>query len=118
MKLKRIFLSIMFLLVTAAAIAGPPPAPLSISSSPGASGTFTDAWIVAGQFDISISGTWVGTVTIQRSFDGGTTWVDVATFTSNVETTGIEPGGGGLPWRIGMKNGAYTSGTAVVRLYR
>ena len=38
---------------------------------------FCDPGEIIGYFNISISGTWVGTVTVQRSFDDGSTWFDV-----------------------------------------
>ena len=82
-----------------------------------AQNTFTDAWNVQGRFNISISGTWVGTVTVQRSFDQGGTWHDVATYTGNTQTTGNEPSAK-VVWRIGIKTGEYTSGSAVVALQR
>ena len=65
--------------------------------------------------NLSISGTWVATVTLQRSFDGGTTWVDVETFGSNYEARIWEPEDGVI-YRIGVKTGDFTSGTVKVRL--
>ena len=44
---------------------------------------FTDAVSLAGYFNISITGTWAGTLTVQRSFDSGSTWYDVDQWTSN-----------------------------------
>jgi len=76
--------------------------------------TFTDTIEVRGHFNISISGTWAGTVTAQRSFDGGSTWLDVDTFTSNYEGVGFDAED--TLYRLGIKTGDYTSGTAVVRL--
>ncbi len=61
-----------------------------------------------GLRSISLSGTWVGTVVVQRKISD--VWVDVATFTSNVERVGIEPRQGTL-WRFNCT--AYTSGTIV-----
>ena len=80
-----------------------------------AQNTYTPAVYLLGTFNFSLSGTWVGTVTIQRSFDRGTTWQDVASYTSNIEDAGTEPEGGVL-YRAGPKTGGYTSGTMVVRL--
>lgn len=59
----------------------------------------------------SINGTWAGTITLQRSYDQGTTWIDVLAYTSNVAlqiTTEVDDS----YWRIGFKTGGYTSGTA------
>jgi len=76
---------------------------------------YTDAVEVVGYFNLSISGTWVGTLTVQRSFDSGSTWYDVDTWTENVQEYGLEPEGG-IQYRAGIKTGEYTSGTCVVRL--
>ena len=85
------------------------------SASIAAQNTFTDAVRLEGYFNLSLSGTWVATVTVQRSIDNST-WVDVDTFTANSEEVGFEPE---LMWyRVGVKTGAYTSGTVVVRLGR
>lgn len=76
---------------------------------------FTDAAELTGYFNISISGTWVGTVTAQRSFDDGSTWYDVATWTANTQEYGLEPERG-VQYRVGIKTGEFTSGQADVRL--
>lgn len=57
------------------------------------SGDFSGLVTIRGDFNFSLTGTWVGTITVQRSFDGGTTWRDVETFTSNAERVGLEPEG-------------------------
>ena len=80
-----------------------------------AQNTFTTAVQLEGHFNLSISGTWAATVTVQRSIDNST-WVDVDTFTANSEEVGFEPE---LMWyRAGVKTGDYTSGTVVLRLGR
>ena len=72
---------------------------------------------LSGYFNLSISGTWAGTVTVQRSFDLGDTWHDVDTFTSNTEEYGLEPEHSNVVYyRIGIKTGNYGSGSAVLRL--
>ena len=76
---------------------------------------FTDAAEIVGYFNISISGTLEGKVTAQRSFDEGSTWFDVETWTVNTEEYGFEPERV-IQYRVGIKTGEYTSGTAVVRL--
>ncbi len=76
---------------------------------------FTDPLDLQGDFNLSLSGDWVGTVTVQRSFDGGTTWLDVAEFTVNGEFVGNEPEPG-VKYRVGVKPGDYTSGTVTGRL--
>ncbi len=86
------------------------------SASLTAQNTFTDPLVnvVAPAFNISISGTWVGTLTLQRRLDG-TNWRDVDTFTANIETEWPTKGDH-VEWRIGFKTSNYTSGTAVVRI--
>ena len=80
-----------------------------------AENTFTTAVRLEGYFNLSISGTWVATVTVQRSIDNST-WVDVDTFTTNSEEVGFEPE---FMWyRVGVKTAEFTSGTVVVRLGR
>lgn len=69
--------------------------------------------------DITVvrSGTWVATVSLQRSSDEGTTWADVTTYTTNATVTyndalDNQP----LQYRIGIDTGDFTSGTAVLSL--
>ncbi len=95
----------------------------SVSGSISAQNTFTSSisptykskYIPEGYLNVSISGTWSGTVTLQRSFDAGVTWVDVESYTANDEGYLIDTEGSVL-YRIGFKTGGYTSGTAVLRL--
>jgi hypothetical protein len=95
----------------------------TVSSSIAAEDTFTNSIRVTGvstsrSFTVTLTGTWVGTVTLQRSFDEGASWIDTAdTWTANVTTTHSD----GLDnqivfYRIGVKTGAYTSGTVVATL--
>lgn len=75
---------------------------------------FTDPVRLTGFFNLSISGTFVGTLTVQRSFDNQATWQDVDTFTSVIEDFGMEPE---VCWyRAGVKTGEFTSGSITVRL--
>ncbi len=85
----------------------------TVTSSLSAEDTFTDPLNLVGYFNLSISGTFVATITVQRSFDK-TNWFDVDTFTAPIETYGFDPSQ--LYYRAGIKTGAYTSGTAVVSL--
>ena len=85
-------------------------------------GQFSDAIRVVGVgssriFDLDITGTWVATVTLQRSFDDQVSWTDVTTYTTNQNTTVND----GLDneivfYRIGIDTGDYTSGTATAVL--
>jgi hypothetical protein len=96
----------------------------------GAQNAFTPAVRVTGvgstrNYSWNTSGTWVGTLTFQRSYDSATAgFIDVATATANgapmfSSTTG---GTGGSPdldnviaWeRVGFKGGNYTSGNVTV----
>lgn len=79
-----------------------------------AQNTFTDKFQVVGHFNLSISGTFSATVTVQRSFDNGSTWLDVDTFTAPYEGVGHDAED--LFYRVGVKTGEFTSGTANVRL--
>jgi hypothetical protein len=76
---------------------------------------FTDAAELTGYFNLSLSGTWEATVTLQRSFDSGSTWYDVDTRTANTEEYGFEPEDG-VQYRAGVKTGDFTSGTVVTRI--
>ena len=79
-----------------------------------AQNTFSDRISVKGNFSISIAGTFVATVTVQRSFDAGSSWADVDTFTAPIETIGFDPIG--VNYRIGVKTGDFTSGTVTVTI--
>jgi hypothetical protein len=78
-----------------------------------AADSFTDAVHIIGDFNLSISGTFVATVTVQRSTDG-TTWRDVDTFASPSEDVGYDPMKNF--YRAGIKTGDYTSGSATILL--
>jgi hypothetical protein len=85
-------------------------------ASPAAENTFTsNAKFAQGIFNVSVSGTWVGTVSLQRSFDAGSTWHDVNTYTANDEQV-VENAEDDVLWRLGIATGNYTSGTAVCRI--
>jgi hypothetical protein len=74
-------------------------------------------------YNWTATGTWAGTLTLQRSFDGPTSgFTDVSTISSNGTLASSTGGSSGTPdldnaicWeRIGFKAGAYTSGSATV----
>ncbi len=78
--------------------------------------TFSDPIKTVGderRLHISLSGTWVAIVTIQVSRDGGTSWLDVDTFTVNGENVGEIPAKAGWRYRFGVETGDFTSGTVV-----
>lgn len=78
-----------------------------------AQNTFTDGVSNEGYFNISISGTFVATVFVQRSIDNST-WMDVISFTGPVEQYGFDPEF--MYYRIGVKTGGFTSGSVVCRI--
>ncbi len=90
---------------------------VSVAASLTAQNTFTEEIVPrkGSPMNVSVSGTWAGTIVLQRSFNAGSTWVDVASYTANTEGV-IESVEDKVRWRVGFKTGAYTSGTAVCRL--
>lgn len=84
---------------------------------------FSDAIRVQGvgssqrTFQIIRSGTWSATLTLQRSVGEPGSWVDVSTYTTN-GTTNYNDGLDNqiIYYRIGIKTGDYTSGTAELSL--
>jgi hypothetical protein len=63
-------------------------------------------------FDFSTHGTWTGTILLQRSFDAGSTWKDVTSFTSAADgnlSYGDSETVADATYRVNMS--AYTSGT-------
>jgi hypothetical protein len=84
-----------------------------------AQNTFTDWVQLEGTFNLNISGTWEGTLTVQRKFSKGDVSVlDVPSgiFTSNGDFVGNAGDEAGIQYRVGFKTGEYASGTATVRL--
>ena len=75
---------------------------------------FSDSIRIVGAFSLSISGTFDATVTLQRSQDDPN-WFDVDTFTAATEEVGNEAVL--YYYRVGIKTGEYTSGTATASLY-
>ncbi len=68
---------------------------------------------VHDRFVVSVSGTFVASVTIQRRFDNQN-WRDIEAYTVETEKDGIAATGQMI--RLGIKTGDYTSGTAVCRI--
>lgn len=67
-------------------------------------------------FNYAITGTWVGTLTLQRSLDSATSgFIDVQTFTTDAAASFNDALDNSICWyRIGFKTAQYTSGTAVI----
>lgn len=80
-----------------------------------AANQMSDPVVLTGYFNLSISGTWVATVTVQRSFDSGDSWFDVDTWTENTQEYGLEPERN-IYYRVGVKTNNFTSGSVVLRL--
>lgn len=91
--------------------------PVVVSANISAQNTFTEEIVPrkGSPMNMSVSGTWAGTVTLQRSFNAGATWVDVASYTANTELM-VESIEDKVWWRLGIKSGNYGNGTAVCRL--
>lgn len=83
------------------------------SVSAAAENTWSPAIQVVGSFNLSISGTFSATVTVQRSEDGST-WRNVDTWTAPSEEVGYDPILN--YYRVGVATGDYTSGTAVASM--
>ena len=79
-----------------------------------ASDSWTPVALIHGYYNFSVYGTFGGTITLQRSYDKGTTWLDVDTTSVPVEAVLYGPET--LMYRAGFKAGAYSSGTAHVRV--
>ena len=79
--------------------------------------TFSSWELFRNKFNLSVSSTasWTGTVTIQRKFGSTGKTLDVDTYTSDIETYGVEPEDQ-VFYRGGVKTGDYTSGKVHIRL--
>jgi hypothetical protein len=82
----------------------------NVSESLTANGS-TEALQVTSNFNLSLSGTWGATVTVQRSWNK-TDWFDVDTFTSNYQGVGYDAEE--IYYRATVSN--YSSGTVVIRI--
>jgi hypothetical protein len=81
------------------------------------SNQFTDPVKLSGYFNLSVSGSWLGTITVQRSFDLGSTWFDVAEFTTNTEEYGLEPEHTNVVlYRAGAKTDKFNGTNCTIRL--
>lgn len=93
-----------------------------VSASLSAENTFTNpirvTGITAGRiFNIVITGTWTATVTLQRSVGAIGAWTDVESYTTNQDKNYDDTFDNQIIfYRLGIKTGDYTSGTAVANL--
>lgn len=69
-------------------------------------------------FTINISGTWAGTVTLQRSVGEPGAWIDVTTYTTNQTNLTYDDALDNqiIFYRLGFESGNYSSGSADVQL--
>lgn len=95
----------------------------NVTKSISAENTFSDAIEVTGvgtsrYFTIAVSGTFTATATLQISTDDGASWADTAYATAVADTRVYNDSLDNqiTKYRIGVKTGAYTSGTVVVSL--
>ena len=87
---------------------------MSVSKTISEENSFSNSILIgADHFSISIQGTFVATVTLQKTYNE-VDWLDVQTFTLSGEFFGLEPEGS--KYRIGVKTGDFTSGSVNVRL--
>lgn len=83
---------------------------------------YTDSILVTGFederiFNVTITGVWAGTVTLQRSIGVPDAWVDANDWTANTDTDiDDDLDDQSVYYRVGILTGDYTSGTAVVTL--
>ena len=90
-----------------------------VNKTASAENTFSDPIEVTGvgesrRIGVNVEDTVPGTatVTLQRSLDSGSTWSDISTYTSIVGTTYLDDLDNQIVrYRLGIKTGAYTSGT-------
>ena len=82
-----------------------------------AQNTGTEWVILRGCFNVSLSGMNGHTVTLQRSFDGESTILDVKAYTADAEEVGNEPEEE-VSYRLFCKTGAFGTGNVEARISR
>lgn len=124
--MKRLLAIVLLALASTGALAGKPCTTCTDQATSLVSGTFTGTGngtsiVMVGPFNFELSGTWSGTITLERSFDGGTTFVSAAmdtsgtasSYTTNVSLVVNE-------WEPGViyraRCTAYVSGTVAYRI--
>lgn len=94
----------------------------TVSATVSAQDTWTDPIRVTGidngrVFSVVITGTWVATVTLQRSVGEPGDWTDVTTYTTNQSTTYDDTLDNQIVYyRLGVKTGGFTSGPVTAQL--
>lgn len=87
---------------------------MTILSESFGSATTGTAKFLTGNYAVSISGTFVGTVQLQRRYGGTGSWGVVDTYTEPTEVNGFEPVEEDVEYRLECT--AYTSGTAIAKV--
>lgn len=124
--MKRFILALALSIWASVAFAGKPCTTCTDLAQIAVTGTFTGtangtSAQFYGVFNLELSGTWAATVVLERSFDGGTTFVaaardtsgTAASYTANVSIVVNEPEPGVI-YRV--RCSAFTSGTVAYRL--
>ncbi len=75
----------------------------------------SDSVKIGGNFNFSLSGFGSATVSLERSFDNGSTWKIVESFTADAEKKGFEPE---LDTTYRVNCSDYASGTILYRVSR
>ena len=92
----------------------------NVTATISAENTFSNKIMLQGYFNISVSAAGGSSISLQRSFDAGSNWVDVKITPDDMTTAAVaeymayEPEAE-VYYRIGVKTGNYV-GAATVRL--
>lgn len=78
-----------------------------------AAGAATVPMVLTGYYNMSLEFLGAGTIALQRSFDGGSRWKTIASYTGNTESVDYEPEEG-VQYRLYCS--AFTSGPILCRL--
>jgi len=107
--MKKLLLILAVLLIVPAVVMAES---VTIAADAPTAGTWSDEAAFDGYFWVEVYGaTWAGTVRLQVSIDGGTTWQTFDYWTANEVAIQYSPEGAGAVWRIGMADDDYTSGS-------
>lgn len=78
-----------------------------------AAGAATEPVVFTGYYNMSLEFLGAGTIALQRSFDGGSRWKTIASYTGNTESVDYEPEEG-VKYRLYCSS--FTSGPILCRL--
>lgn len=113
--MKKLFIIILALAILLPGVALAECVTASVTSDE-AAGTWSSYLdlLPGSQADVSISGTWTGTVRVQRKLANDASGLDVDTFTANYQ--GVYYVGSAQAVRIGAANGDWASGTMTLKV--